>query len=69
MIVSNTSPLIYLAKIGKLELLKVLFKEIVIPKQVYDEIMEGKDENYLDALFIEAEIKKGWIIINETIIE
>lgn len=69
MIVSNTSPLIYLAKIGKLELLKSLFKEIIIPRQVYDEIMKGKEENYLDALFIESAVKDGWIIINETIIE
>lgn len=69
MIVSNTSPLIYLAKIGKLELLKVLFKKIVIPKQVYDEIMKGKEEGYLDYLFIESAVKEGWISVNDTTIE
>ena len=33
MIVSNATPLIYLAKVGKLDLLKI-FSRVVIPKEV-----------------------------------
>ena len=37
MIVSNSSPLIYLSKIGRLNLLKSVYTEILIPKGVYKE--------------------------------
>ena len=42
-VVSNSSPLIALAKIGKLHILKELFGEIIIPKAVWNEIVvKGK---------------------------
>jgi predicted nucleic acid-binding protein len=37
-IVSNTGPIIGLAKIEKLDLLKILGKEIIIPPYVYKEL-------------------------------
>ena len=41
--VSNSSPLIALAKIGKLYILKELFGEVIIPKAVWDEVVvKGK---------------------------
>lgn len=36
--VSNTGPIIGLAKIGKLDLLKIIFKEILIPPIVHKEL-------------------------------
>jgi predicted nucleic acid-binding protein len=43
-VVSNSSPLIYLAKIGELNLLKQFFKEIIVPEAVYKEcVIEGKN--------------------------
>jgi len=36
-VVSNSSPIIHLAKIGKLDLLRLLFDTIKIPKAVYQE--------------------------------
>lgn len=65
MIATNTSPLIYLSKIGKLELLKILFKEIIIPRQVYEEVMNGKKEGYLDYLVFEKAVSDGWIKIKD----
>ncbi len=42
-VVSNSSPLIALAKIGKLHILKDLFGEIIIPKAVwYEVVVKGK---------------------------
>ena len=44
-VVSNSSPLIALATIGRLALLKGLFEEITIPKAVYEEIVaQGQGE-------------------------
>ena len=41
--VSDSSPLISLAAIGKLELLQSVFNAVVIPQAVYAEITAGKD--------------------------
>jgi predicted nucleic acid-binding protein len=43
-VVSDASPLILLAKIERLDLLKVLYQEIIIPLQVRDEITRYNDD-------------------------
>jgi len=58
-VVSNSSPLIHLAKIEHLDLLKYFFNEIIVPEAVYNEcVTEGKDKE--DAKKIE---KSEWIRI------
>jgi predicted nucleic acid-binding protein len=43
--VVNSSPLIFLVKIGKLDLLNKLFDEVIIPKAVYEEaVLSGKPD-------------------------
>lgn len=67
MIVSNSTVLIYLGKLNKLELLKKLFKRIVIPNAVFEEVVvAGKRENHIDAIMVEEAIKKGWISVKES---
>jgi len=62
--VSNTSPLIWLSKMGKLDLLRDLFDEILIPKEVYREAVEtGLQEGFSDALIIKEAVDQGWIKI------
>ena len=61
-IVSNATPLIYLAKIKRYSLLKSLYDKIIISQEVKIEIVdEGKKLKKLDALLIEREIDGGFI--------
>ena len=62
MIASDASPLICLAKAGKLYLLRELFERVVIEEEVKREaIVRGKEEGDPDALVIENAVKEGWI--------
>lgn len=59
MVVANAGPLISLAAIGKLDLLKALFEQILIPQAVYDEVVvhgEGEpgSQEVRDAEWIRA---------------
>jgi predicted nucleic acid-binding protein len=45
-VVSNTTPILSLLKIGKLEILKELYEEIYIPQEVFNEIEAGKRKEY-----------------------
>jgi len=51
-VVSNTIPIISLLKLGRFELLRRLYCEIIIPKEVYREIEKGKDKGYYSDLSI-----------------
>jgi len=63
MTVSNATPLIYMAKLGKLQLLKSIFPQIQIPPEVKNEAVDrGKEKGYPDAISIEQALKEGWII-------
>jgi predicted nucleic acid-binding protein len=65
-IVSNTSPIIWLSKIGRITLLKKLFGEVVIPEEVYKEAVEkGLKEGFSDALAIKECVDQGWIKISK----
>ncbi len=49
-VVSNTTPLISLLKISRLDILESLYKKILIPKAVYDEVEAGKNKDYYSDL-------------------
>lgn len=67
MIISNSSPLILLAKISKLNILEKLYGKMIIPQEVYNEvIVEGKNENYSDAALIEKSINEFIFVRNLT---
>ena len=63
LVVSNSSPLIWLAKIGRLVLLKTLFSQVVIPKRVCEEAT--LDKQSADAVLISKAIAGGWIKVSE----
>jgi len=58
--ISNATPLICLAKINKLVLLKKLFRSIIIPESVKDEILIDDKPGYFA---INEAIKEKWIKI------
>jgi len=59
---SNSGPLIHLACIGMLSLLRQLYGEILITPKVEDEVVhKGKQKGYPDALIVEQAIEEGWI--------
>ena len=61
-VVSNSSPLIYLAKIGRLNLIKNVYDQIRIPEAVFNEtVTQGKILKIIDASIIEEAIGK-WIL-------
>lgn len=59
-VVSNTTPLISLLKISKLNILKELYSEIAIPAAVFQEIEMGRNKKYYQDLS-----KIDWINIIE----
>ena len=64
--VSNSSPLIFLAKINQLNLLFALFDKIFIPQAVFQEVVvTGKRNGQLDAFLVEEQIIEGKIEIRE----
>jgi len=61
-VVSNATPLIYLAKIGRMDLLKEVFEEVFIPEEVKVEVVdEGKRLGERDAYIVEKAVRDGWL--------
>lgn len=66
-IVSNATPLIYLAKVGKIDFLKKVFGEVFIPEEVKIEVVDrGKLLGERDAYVIEKAIGEGWLKVLTT---
>ena len=65
MIVSNTSPLILLAYISKLDLIEKIYTDFLVPECVYKECIRdekpfsGELENFLQGKIQEVKDKKG----------
>ncbi len=63
-VVSDSGPLIWLAKIDKLQLLRTLFGKVLIPGEVEEETASG---GAADAIIIRGALAEGWIsVIRET---
>ena len=59
---SNSSPLIWLAKIGRLVLLKILFGEVVVPRKVYEEATLKRSA---DSVLISKAVEDGWVRVSD----
>ena len=66
-ITSNTSPIIALAKVGRLKLLKDLYGTVIIsPFVKVESVDRGKELGASDAIEIERAIDEGWIKVAKT---
>ena len=66
MIISNSSPLIHLTRLGKIDYLINKENNIIIPPAVFSEaVIEGKKNNYAESYIIENYINDGKITINK----
>ena len=64
-VVSDAGPLIHLAQIGQLQLLKNLFRRVSITAKVKNEIVdEGINHGFVDAQIIGKAIQDGWITVD-----
>ena len=63
MIVSNSSPIISLGTVGKLELLRKGCKEVLIPSGVYEEISEKKESP--EFISLQKGIEEKWIKVEK----
>jgi len=62
LITSNTSPIIALAKIGRLEILKELYETVLITLSVKEECIDrGRELGASDVRYVERAIEEGWI--------
>lgn len=59
-VVSNTTPIISLLKIGKLELVRKIYGKIIVPRAVYNEVNAGINKSY----YLDLN-KLDWIEIKE----
>jgi len=58
----NSSPLIWLAKIGRLDLLRIVFREVIVPRRVYE---ETASERSSDSILIRRAVEDGWLKVSE----
>ena len=49
-VVSDTTPILSFIKLDRLDVLEKIYKKIIIPKAVYQELEEGKNKYYIDIL-------------------
>ena len=64
MIVADSPPLIYLSKMGRLDLVKKLYGKIVIPQGVWDEVVT-EAQGRAGANELERGVSEGWIKVEK----
>jgi predicted nucleic acid-binding protein len=70
MIVFDSSPLIHLTQLGKLNYVIDIFKEITIPHAVYEEVViKGVQMNQNDAKIIQSYIEEKKIVVQDVEIQ
>jgi uncharacterized protein len=67
-VVSNSSPLVGLARIGKLELLQALYTNLTVPEAVWQEVVvAGSDQPGADQVR-EADWIQRWVVTNRQLV-
>lgn len=65
--VADSTVLIFLGKLDKLHILKKEHDKVIIPEEVYKEVVEkGKERGAKDAVLVEGAVDDGWVESRET---
>jgi len=63
--VSDATPLIFMARLGKLHLLREVFGRVQVPPEVKAETVDrGKAGGHPDAYVIEGALSEGWVAVD-----
>lgn len=63
-VITNSGPLIALAKLGMLNLLSQLYGKVDMPEEVYDEVvLRGREQGYFDSLPVKLAIQREQLIV------
>lgn len=57
-IVSDSTPIVYMARVGRLQLLKRLYEDVVLPEAVKREVLTG---DYPEVPVIQDALQAGWL--------
>lgn len=67
-VVADSTVLIFLGKLRKLEYLQDAYATVLIPEEVYEEVVvQGKAVGAKDATLVETAVEDGWIEVEATI--
>jgi hypothetical protein len=65
-IVTDSTVLIFLGKLRRLDWLRAEYDSVLVPTEVYEEVVtKGKELGARDATFVESAIEDGWIEVHE----
>jgi len=65
-VVADSTVLIFLGKLRRLDWLRAAYEPVLIPTSVYEEVVvNGKDLGARDAVLVENAIDDGWIEVHE----
>ena len=65
-VVSDAGPLIHLAQVNKLFLLREIFECVIITSGVKREVIDvGVDLGYSDAMVVRRAVEEGWVIVRD----
>ena len=63
-VITNSGPLIALGKLSLLNLLEPLYKEVMLPARVYDEVIgRGTKQGYLDTVQAKLAVHRGYLLM------
>jgi len=67
MVVSDSSPIIYLAKLGRLDLLKILYRQVFVSGSVQKELIvsDRSEERDIEIIAIKRAMDEGWIKVRQ----
>jgi predicted nucleic acid-binding protein len=62
-VVADTTPLLYLSRVGQLDLLLALYHQIIVPETVWREAVVARS----DAMGVESLRAAAWIVVSDAI--